>query len=164
MASQNYRRYVCLSAVADQTTHQKAEWDDEYEIIITDKSIYNITHCYEQKSHRPNSHMQTNEILQDKDVPEPVVKEFQTQLQACNVSIGGGGNRPSTPNVVDTRITIRIHENGSTYEYEKPRSNYVEVRKDGNGIDPKKVSNKVRKEAESILGSNYTYLHTLVNP
>jgi hypothetical protein len=163
MSNPGYRMYVTLDAEVAQKQRQSAIGNDEYQIVIVDGSVFRVQHHYERKDPNPRSHMWTSDTVQQPDLPQPVVDAFQTQLSACSVAIGGDGNRPDTPNVVNKRIMIRIQHNKSTYEFEKRPSAHVEIRKDGNATAPNDVPSKVRNEAESILGGNFDYLHHVIH-
>ena len=164
MSGSSYRRHVILDAEVAEKHSQSAIGNDEYWITIVDGRVFNVQHHYEQKSPDPNSHMWTSDVIREPDLPQPVVDAFQAQLSACNVTVSGGGNRPNTPDVVNTRVSVRIRDSGSTYEFEKRPADYVEVRESGNEIRPKDVPKNVRDEAESILDGNVTYLYDFLNP
>lgn len=162
MSAQSPELHVILEAEVDEKTRQSAIANDEYQIVLVDGKIFNCKHHYEQKDPDPRSHMWVSDIIQESEVPKPVSDVFRQQLSASGASFSGGRSQPSTPDVLNTRVVSWFRDNGTIYRFEKGRSGYVEIEKDGRGIAPKDVPREVLNEVDPMFGNNFEYLHDMI--
>lgn len=162
MPVQSSELHVILEAEVGEKTRQSAIANDEYQIVLVDGRIFNCKHHYEQKDPDPRSHIWVSDTIQESEVPKPVSDVFRPQLSASGASFSGGGSQPSAPDVLNTRVVLWFRDNGTTYRFEKGRSDYVEIEKGGKEIAPEDVPREVLSEVEPMFGNNSEYLYDMM--
>ena len=162
MSAQLPKIHIILEAEVDEKTSQNAIGNDEYQIVLVDGRVFNCKRHYERKDPNPRSHMWTSDIIQQSEVPKPVSDMFRPQLSASGADFSGEESQPTTPKVLSTRITVLFRDEGTTYRFEKGRSDYVEIEKGGEGTAPNGVPKEVIDEVEPMLGNDFEYLHNVI--
>jgi hypothetical protein len=162
MPAQSPNIHVILEAEVDEKTEQTAIGNDEYQIVLVDGNIFNCNHHYERENPNPRSHMWTSDIIRQSEVPDPVSDVFRPQLSASGANFSGGEDQPSTPEVLNTRVIVWFRDDGTTYRFEKGRSDYIEIEKSGTEITPKDVPKEVLSEVEPMFGNNFEYLYNVI--